>query len=93
MKTFEDFEKMAMLDLSEKERAHLCERFEEIVTGFSALDEYDTDGVEPIVTVLDMNNIMRDDVAVKMISRNELLTNAPEQQDGYFRAPANMSLK
>jgi len=88
MPNFEDYEKMAMLDLSDTERAHLRARFDEIVSGFSVLDAYDTDGVEPLVTVLDLQNIMREDIAIKTISRDELLENAPEQHDGYFRAPS-----
>jgi len=88
MPNFEDYERMAMLDLSDTERAHLRARFDEIVSGFSVLDAYDTDGVESLVTVLDLQNIMREDIALETISRDELLENAPEQHDGYFRAPS-----
>ena len=88
MRKFEDYESMAMLDLSESERALLKKRFDEISGGFSAIDDYDTDGVEPLVSVLDLQNVMREDVAAKFISRDELLENAPEQHDGYFQVPA-----
>jgi len=37
---------------------------------------------------LDSSNVMREDVASKLISRDELLKNAPEQHDGYFQVPA-----
>jgi len=40
------------------------------------------------VTVLDLHNILREDAAAKYFSREELLVNAPEQHNGYFRAPA-----
>jgi len=88
LRNFTDYERMAMLDLSEAERARLSERFDEIAGRFSALDGFDTDGVEPLVSVLDLYNVMREDVAVKSISRDELLKNAPEQHDGYFQVPA-----
>ena len=88
MKTFEDFEKIAMLELAGGERERVRERFDEIVAGFSVLDSYDTEGVEPLVSVLDIYNVMREDVACKVISRDDLLMNAPEQHDGYFQAPA-----
>jgi len=90
MRKFEDYESMAMLDLSETERVRLRERFDEIASGFSALDVYDTDGVEPLVTVLDLKNVMREDVSSKMVTRDELFSNAPEQSDGYFRVPASI---
>jgi len=79
---------MAMLDLSDSERVRLMERFDEIAGGFSLLDDFDTSEVEPLVSVLDLYNVMRDDVAVKFVSRDELLKNAPEQHDGYFQVPA-----
>ena len=88
LRAFSDYESMAMLDLSDDERLRLKERFDEIAGGFSALDAYDVDGVKPLISVLDLNNIMREDVFVKSILREELLSNAPEQHDGYFQVPA-----
>ena len=88
MRKFEDYESMAMLDLPESERALLKKRFDEISGEFSAIDAYDTNGALPLVTVLELHNVMREDVAAKFISRDELLENAPEQHDGYFQVPA-----
>jgi aspartyl-tRNA(Asn)/glutamyl-tRNA(Gln) amidotransferase subunit C len=81
---------MAMFNLPEAERVALKERFDEIANGFSALDKYDTYGVEPLVTVLDLHNILRDDIPTKFMPRDELMKNAPEQEDGYFRVPATI---
>ena len=88
MRAFTDYESMAMLDLSDAERLRLKERFDEIAGGFSALDAVDVEGVEPLVSVLDLHNIMREDVSAEFIKREELLSNAPEQHDGYFQVPA-----
>ena len=85
---FVDYEGMVMLDLPEEERVRLMERFDAVVSGFSVLDDVDVSGVEPLVSVLDSSNVMREDVASKLISRDELLKNAPEQHDGYFQVPA-----
>ena len=90
MRTFNEYESMAMLDLPELERARLKERFNEITSGFSALDAFDTSEVEPLVSVLDFNSVLREDEAEKFISRDELLKNAPEQHDGYFQVPATI---
>ena len=88
MREFTDYESMAMLDLSESERLGLKERFNEITGGFSALDAYDTSGAKPMVTVLDLYNVLREDISAKLMPRDELLKNAPEQHDGYFQVPA-----
>jgi len=90
MKNFTDYENMAMLDLPEKERIKIKNRFDAITEGFSILDKYDTSGTEPLVTVLDLNNIIRDDVPVKSITRDALLENAPAHHDGYFQVPATI---
>ena len=92
MRKFEDYEGMAMLDLSESERALLKARFNAVADGFSALDAYDTEGTLPLVTVLDLQNVMREDVAAKLMPREELLVNAPESFDGYFQVPAAIDL-
>jgi aspartyl-tRNA(Asn)/glutamyl-tRNA(Gln) amidotransferase subunit C len=88
MRKFTDYESMAMLDLPESERVILMVRFDEITGGFAALDAFDTGDVEPLVSVLDFHSVLREDEAVKFISRDELLKNAPEQHDGYFQVPA-----
>ena len=90
MRTFSDYESMAMLELSDTERVRLKERFDEISDGFSALDVYDVDEVLPLVSVLDIHNVVREDKAVMDISREELLANAPEMHDGYFQVPATI---
>jgi len=88
LRKFSDYEAMAMLCLSDDERVVLMERFDAISDGFSALNAYDTDGVEPLVSVLELKTVLREDVSAKFISREELMANAPESFDGYFQVPA-----
>ena len=88
MRNFKDYENMAMLDLPDPERVKLEARFDEIVSGFAALDEFDTDGVLPLISVLDVQNVLREDIVAKLFSRDEVLENAPENHDGYFQVPA-----
>ena len=88
MRKFTDFEKMVMLDLPDDERTLVMERFDKVFGGFAVLDDIDVSGVEPLVSVLDLQNIMRDDVAQKLNSKDDLLKNAPAQHDGYFQVPA-----
>ena len=85
-----EYEAMMMLGLSNKEREELSELFEVMTNGFTALEQVDTDGVEPLVTVLDRYNVLREDVAEKLVSKDELLANAPQQQDGYFQVPETL---
>ena len=90
MKNIKEYEAMAKLDLPETERQKLSGRVEELLNSFSALERIDTAGTRPLVTVLDIQNIMRNDVAGKFVTREELLSNAPEQYDGYFQVPKTL---
>jgi len=90
MENIRDYEKMAKLELSENELERMSALADMLTGSFDALAQVDTDGVEPLVTVLDVKNVLRDDVAVKMLEREELLENAPEQYVGYFQVPKTL---
>ena len=84
------YEAMAMLDLQEGEREELRNRLQALLESFKALDSTDVDGVQPLVSVIDRYNVLREDAAEKIISREKLLANAPEQYDGYFQVPGTL---
>ena len=85
-----EYEAMAMLDLPDDEHKKLSGRFNALVRSFTAIEQIDTDKVEPLITVLNMHNIMREDIAEKLLTRDEILANAPEQYDGYFQVPGTL---
>jgi len=83
-----DFEKMVLLDLVHDEQSILQERFSNFMKEFSVLEKFDTDDIEPLDSVLDLFNIMRSDDSSRLISKDELLENAPESDGEYFVVPA-----
>ena len=87
MENIKDYEAMAKLDLCDTERKEISDLADKLVKSFDAFSDIDTTGTEPMFTVLDICNVLREDVSVKMLSRDELLANAPMQHDGYFQAP------
>ena len=91
MLDIEKYESVAMLHLPGGEREPLANRAEAIMESFSALENIDTDGAAPLITVLDMHNVMREDVPEKLLSRDEIMANAPDQDDGYFRVPGTLA--
>lgn len=54
------------------------------------LNGVDTTGVEPTAHVLPLKNVMRPDQAVPSLCRELALSNAPEQEEGYFKVPKIM---
>ena len=90
MKNIKDYEAMAKLDLPDDERRQISAIASRLIDGFAILSSIDIDGVEPLFTVLDVQNVLREDINTKMLSRDELLANAPMQSDGYFQVPKTL---
>ena len=87
MNNIKQYEEMAKLDLPDSERGQISSIADMLIKSFGELDKKDTSNIEPLVTVLDVQNVLREDICIKNISREELLANAPEQYDGYFQVP------
>ena len=85
-----EYESMAMLEMQDSERELLGERAEKLVESFNILDTIDTGGAEPLITVLDLSNIFREDISEKHITREEILINAPARQEGFFQVPGTL---
>ena len=90
MRDIMDFEAMAMLELTDKERETIGTRFCCLADSFDAVEQINTDHALPLVSVLELCSIMREDVIRKLLTRDELLSNAPEQYDGYFQVPGTL---
>ena len=90
MKNIKEYEAMTKLDLSDAERQQISAAADMLIDGFAKLASIDTAGVEPLVTVLEVQNVLREDICTKMLSRDELLANAPMQSDGFFQVPKTL---
>ena len=90
MQNIKHYESMAKLDLPDAEREQIAAMVERLVDSFGVLADIDTEGVEPLVTVLDVQNVFREDICTKTFTREEILANAPMQCDGYFQVPKTL---
>ena len=84
LKTLESLSKINLTD-DEKNKAY--EFFEFWIEKFDMLEKINTENVEPLVSVSSLVNVMREDISYKMIDRETLLENAPEQNNGHFVVP------
>ena len=84
------YEAMAALDLTQGERELLSARLDALAESFAELERVGTEGVEPLVTALDTQNVLREDVELKLVTREELLANAPQQCEGYYQVPGTL---
>ena len=50
-------------------------------------NDLDTSKVEPLLHVIDLTNVMRDDTVTPSLPREEALRNAPDRTEKFFKVP------
>ena len=84
------YESMAKLNLEGDVRDWTINAINTLEDSFKTLADIDTENIEPLVSVLALDNVLRADISEKFITRDELLSNAPEEYDGYFEVPKTL---
>ena len=79
--------KLARIGMSDAEIEALVLELNNILGWVEQLGEVDTDGVEPLATVIHLKLRLRDDAVTDGNIRDEVLANAPEAQHGFFAVP------
>lgn len=79
--------KLARLELTEEEKIKFSKQLGDILKYMEQLNEVDTTGVEPMNHPIDFSNVMRDDVVHYEETREELMANAPDIEQDYFKVP------
>ena len=74
---------LAAMRLEDEEVEAMRGQLSDILGYFARLQEIDTAGLEPTSHTTDANSVMREDVALDAMSRDDVLSNAPDP-DGEF---------
>ncbi len=85
--TLLSLEKVNQLALTDAERESVLAFFAQQDALLPALNAIDTSDVERMVHVLPIPTVVREDVAKKLFTRDELQKGAPETMDGYWQVP------
>jgi len=78
---------LARIAMSEEELERLVPELNNILGWVEQLGEVDTDGIEPLATVIDQKLRLREDIVTEGNIRDEVLANAPDAQHGFFAVP------
>lgn len=78
---------LAHLTLSEEEASGLRADLDAILGYVAQLEALDVSEVEPTTHAVPLDMPLRADEVVKTLSRDEVLSNAPDQEQGMFRVP------
>ena len=88
--TREDVENVALLSrlsIDEKDMDKNIQELSDFLEYVDRLQQVDTENVAATAHVLPIQNVFREDVVKPSLNRDLALSNAPEQEDGYFRVP------
>ena len=84
----EDVEHLALLarlGLDEEEVERFREQISNLLESFAVLQEVDTTGVPPTGHAIALESVMRDDAVEPSLAPQEVLANAPYEDDACFR--------
>jgi aspartyl-tRNA(Asn)/glutamyl-tRNA(Gln) amidotransferase subunit C len=79
---------LARLGVTEAELMRLQGELNHILDQYAALAELDTDDIPPTAQVIELENILRDDVARPSMRPEAVLANAPARDGDAFVVPA-----
>ncbi|MCJ7634357.1 Asp-tRNA(Asn)/Glu-tRNA(Gln) amidotransferase subunit GatC [Candidatus Bathyarchaeota archaeon] len=78
---------LAKIELTEEEKNIFTEQLNAILDYFKILDDADTSEVQPMLSVLGLQNVWREDLPHPSLSVEEALENSPRKERGYVKAP------
>ena len=78
---------LARLDLDEAAIEKFAGQIDDILEYVDKLNEVDTEGIRPTSHAIFLTNAFRDDEQGHSLDREQVLVNAPEQEDGNFVVP------
>lgn len=78
---------LARIKVPEDELDALAGELSNIVDWVEQLSGVDTEGIEPMTSVVEITLHERDDVVDDGGRREDVLANAPEREDGFFAVP------
>jgi aspartyl-tRNA(Asn)/glutamyl-tRNA(Gln) amidotransferase subunit C len=79
---------LARLGLTEEELARLEGQLNHILDQYAILARLDTEHIPPTAQTIELENILREDVAGDSLSTEEALANAPEREGEFIVVPA-----
>ena len=86
-KDVEHVARLARLGLSEEEKDLFTKQLSDILNFADSLKKVKTDNVPPTSHAIPMKNVLREDRVVPCQNTDDILANAPEEEEHMFRVP------
>ena len=78
---------LARIEVTDSEAEAMVGKLDKIIGFVEQLSEVDTDNIEPLANVVDIDLRLREDVVSDGDCQDKVLANAPESMEGFFVVP------
>ena len=79
---------LARLGVTEQDVEKFREQLSNILENFEVLQQVDTSDIPPTAQSITLRNVMKDDEAVNSLAPSEILANAPQKEEDFFKVRA-----
>lgn len=86
-KTIEHIAKLARLQISDAEAQEYSIQLGKALQHFEQISKIDTQGVEPLITPVEIEAFWREDEASQNFTADEMTANAPARAGNLFKVP------
>lgn len=80
--------RLARLGLTDEDVERFREQLSNILDNFEVLKEVESEGVPPTTHAVPLQNVMREDEVAPSLPQDQVLANAPQQEEGHFKVRA-----
>jgi aspartyl-tRNA(Asn)/glutamyl-tRNA(Gln) amidotransferase subunit C len=84
---------LTRLGMSEADIEKAREQLSNILENFEILKEVDTTNIPPTAQSINLQNVMRDDVTEPSLSAEDVLVNAPDREEDFFKLRAVLDIE
>jgi aspartyl-tRNA(Asn)/glutamyl-tRNA(Gln) amidotransferase subunit C len=78
---------LSRIEITEEDKQSFTVELGRIIEYVDKLREVDVTGVDPTFRTAPIFNVFREDIPAESFSSEEILSNAPEKEGGYFKMP------
>jgi aspartyl-tRNA(Asn)/glutamyl-tRNA(Gln) amidotransferase subunit C len=83
----EELAHLSRLSFENEAKQEIISDLNKLLAFVEKLDEVDTEGIEPLIYMVDEVNVLRPDVQNQTISHEDGLKNGPKHDADFFRVP------
>jgi aspartyl-tRNA(Asn)/glutamyl-tRNA(Gln) amidotransferase subunit C len=86
-KTVDRIAELSRLEFNEEEKVEITDDMNKMIAFVDQLEEIETEGVDPLIYMLDEQTPLRKDEVIQKITQKQALKNAPLKDSDFIKVP------